>query len=170
MKALQKFFKGLDYAEEWSLTLVLAVMVILNFANVCSRYVLHASISATDEVNIMLFVWISMLGSAAAYKRGAHLGMSFITDRLSLKGQAIMVVFSTVCSVVFLTILLKYGIKMVSYQISMDVRTPAMRMPACWQGLAIPVGAGFMIIRSLQAGIIEARRLWNEAKEGGDNK
>lgn len=166
MKALQKIIKGLDIAEETLLVVFLIAMVILNFVNVVSRKFLHASISATDEVSIMLFVWTSMIGAAAAYKRGAHLGMSFVVDKFNNKGQAIFVCLSTLCSLIFLVILVKYGIQMVQSQIALDARTPAIRMPAYFQGLSIPVGAAFMCLRTIEAGVKQALKLWNN--EGGE--
>lgn len=164
MKVIKGILRAFDYVEEAFLVLLLALMSVLNFANIVSRYVLHSSIAFTEELTVMAFVWVSFIGAATAYKRGAHLGMSFVVDHFPKKGQAIFVVFSVACSVVMLAILLKSGITMVQGQIMLNSKTPALGLPSALQGLSIPVGAGFMIVRSIEAGAKEFVKLW---KEGG---
>lgn len=165
MKIVKGCLRGLDYVEETCLVVLLAFMSILNFANVVSRYVFSASLSYTEELTIMAFVWITMLASATAYKRSAHLGMSFIVERFPRKVQAIFVIFSMLCSVLLLYLLIKYGIIMVQNQIKLNKRTPALDLPAYWQGLSIPVGGAFMMIRTLEAGVQQAWKTWKEADE-----
>ena len=89
-KVLDIFFKILDYAEETFIVLCLAFMSIMNFINVVSRYCFSNSFSFTEELTVMAFVWITMFGVAAGYKRCAHLGMSYIVERFPKKGQAIL--------------------------------------------------------------------------------
>src|ERR1700756_744157 len=55
--------------------LVVAEVVIL-FAGVVSRYVLHAPLIWSDELASILFLWLAMLGSAVAFRRGEHMRMA----------------------------------------------------------------------------------------------
>lgn len=161
-KVLDVFFKILDYAEETFIVLCLAFMSIMNFINVVSRYCFSNSFSFTEELTVMAFVWITMFGVAAGYKRCAHLGMSYIVERFPKKGQAIFVLFSMVCSLVMIIIMIQTGFEMVAGQIQLGAKTPALQLPAAMQGLSIPVGGIFIAIRTLQAGIRESIRLWKE--------
>ncbi len=163
MKVLKGILKGLDYVEEMLIVLLLVFMSIMNFANVVSRYSFSNSFSFTEELTVMAFVWVTMLGVATGYKRCAHLGMSFIVEKFPKKGQALFMVFSTVCSLIMIILLIKYGIDMVNGQIMLDAKTPALRLPAAMQGLSIPVGGIFIAIRTLEAGVRETVRLWKEA-------
>lgn len=163
MKVLKGILKGLDYVEEMLIVLLLVFMSIMNFANVVSRYCFSNSFSFTEELTVMAFVWVTMLGVATGYKRCAHLGMSFIVEKFPKKGQALFMVFSTVCSLIMIILLIKYGIDMVNGQIMLDAKTPALRLPAAMQGLSIPVGGIFIAIRTLEAGVRETVRLWKEA-------
>lgn len=164
MKVLKALLRGLDYVEETLIVVLLAFMSIMNFLNVLFRYCFSSSFSFTEELTVMAFVWVTMLGVATGYKRCAHLGMSFIVDQFPKKGQALFMVFSTVCSVAMIALLIKYGIDMVAGQIMLGAKTPALRLPAAMQGLSIPVGGAFMLIRTLEAGIRETVKLW----KGGD--
>lgn len=160
--ALGKLSKGLDWLEETLIVVLLAFMAIMNFINVLSRYVFSASFSFTEELTIMAFVWVTMLGVSAGYKRVAHLGMSYIVEKFPPRVQAIFALLSMLCSLIMIVILIKYGFQMVQGQLQLDARTPALHMPAAFQGLSIPVGGIFIAIRTLQAGSTQFLDLWNQ--------
>jgi len=168
---LKTFFKILDQLEEIILVILLSFMTIMAFVNVLSRYIFTLSISFSDELVIMAFVWASMFGIAVGYKRCAHLGMSFLVDHMPKNMQAVMALFSMVCSTIMVVIMLRYGISMVQQQISLGSTTAALRLPSCVQGLSIPVSCVFILIRTIQSGFREFRRLRGEAaleKKGAD--
>lgn len=139
-----------DYIEEGIIFVGLLAMTTLNFVNVLSRYFFHQSLSYTEEVIIIIFLWVTMLGIAAGYKRCAHLGMSFITDRLSYRGKCAAIVLSALLSLVLIGFMIYYGAEMVRNQKILNSRTTALRLPTYLQGLAVPVGGIFMAIRTLQ--------------------
>ena len=78
--------KILDWIEEIICVICTIVMTALVFANVISRYVLHSSLSFSEEITTYLFVLLSMMGTAIAAKRRAHLGLSIITDAVPSAG------------------------------------------------------------------------------------
>lgn len=165
MKVIKGILRGLDYIEETVIVFLLAFMSIMNFANVFSRKLLSSSFSFTEELTVMAFVWVTMLGVAVGYKKFAHLGMSYFIEMLPRRGQAIMALFSMLCSLVMIVILIQYGVQMVQGQIALNARTPAMQLPTAMQGLSIPVGGIFIAIRTLQAGVTQFVQLWKEAGE-----
>ncbi len=155
---------GWSKLEEFILVILFAFMAVMNFINVVARYALASSFSFTEEITITAFVWVSMIGVAAGYKRVAHLGMSFVVDNMPKKVQPFMALFSMFCSALLMAILLKCGIDYVANQVALGSRTAALNMPMWVQGLSIPVGSFFCLIRSIEAGIGEFKRLNNEAK------
>ena len=58
--------KILDWIEEIICVICTIVMTALVFANVISRYVLHSSLSFSEEITTYLFVLLSMMGTAIA--------------------------------------------------------------------------------------------------------
>ena len=131
--------KILDKIEEYICIICLVAMTILVFANVFSRYALHASLSFSDEITTKLFILLSMLGTAIAAKRRAHLGLSILTDAVSPK------------------VLFFYGIKMVQSEYILGQVTPAMQWPEWVYGLFVPFGAIFMTLRFAQITLEEIR-------------
>lgn len=61
--------------DEWLAALLLFLMALIAFVNVLSRYFLHFSFAATEEITINAFVWLTMIGSGIAFERGSQLGM-----------------------------------------------------------------------------------------------
>lgn len=150
--------------EEFILVALFAFMAVMNFLNVVCRYCFASSFSFTEEVTITAFVWVSMVGIAVGYKRLAHLGMSFLVDHMPKKVQPFMALLSMICSVVLILLLFQYGSEMVSNQIRLGSKTPALGMPMYIQGLSIPVGAIFCLIRAVESGVKEFVRLRKVAK------
>ncbi len=161
---MRYLFKGLDYLEEGLIVLCLTFMTGMNFVNVVSRYCFTNSFSFTEELTIITFVWVSMLGIAAGFRRVSHLGMSYFVELFPKKLQAFMALFSMLCSLVMIFFMVYEGITMVHNQMMLGARTAALEIPLAIQGLAIPIGGTFIGIRILQSGFSEFRRIMSEAK------
>ena len=154
----------LDKIEEICIVVLLAFMAIMNFANVVAR-MFAQSFSFTEEITVISFVGVTMLGIAAAYKQYAHMGMSFVVDKLAPENKAKMVLFSTFCSAMFALVLIGYGTAMVNREIALHAFTPSLGLPIQVEGLAIPVGALFIFIRSIQSGLAQYKKVQNSQKE-----
>ena len=149
--------KILDKIEEYLCICCLVVMTALVFANVFSRYVLHASFSFSEEITTNLFVLLSMMGTAIAAKRQAHLGLSIVTDRVSPKARRALLIFGYGLATVFSAAVLVYGILMVRSEYILGQVTAAMQWPEWIYGCFVPFGAIFMTIRFAQITLKEIR-------------
>ncbi|PKL06883.1 MAG: hypothetical protein CVV53_01995 [Spirochaetae bacterium HGW-Spirochaetae-9] len=72
----------------------LAVMALITFVNVINRYFFSASLAFSEEITISLFVWITLLGIAMAFRRGTNLQMTNLYDRFSPKLKRISIAVS----------------------------------------------------------------------------
>ena len=149
--------KLLDKIEEYICIACLVAMTILVFANVFSRFVLHASLSFSDEITTKLFILLSMLGTAIAANRRSHLGLSILTDAVSPKVRRAMLIFGFGLSTVFSFLVFFYGIKMVHSEYILGQVTPAMQWPEWIYGMFVPFGAIFMTLRFAQITLEEIR-------------
>ena len=141
--------------EEYVLALLLALMVLLVCAQVVSRYALHRSLSYTEELVRYFFVWATFLGTGAALKRGRHLTLDIAVRRLQERGQRLCrgIAFG---GILFLfAVVGVYGLHIVRLQIATGQTTAALGMPAWWVGLSIPLGCVLLIIRAVQAQMVE---------------
>ena len=143
--------KILDWIEEILCVLCTIVMTALVFANVLSRYILHYSLSFSEEITTYLFVLLSMMGTAIAAKRRAHLGLSIITDVVSPKARKALLVIGFGIATVLSAALFYYGILMVLNQYNLGMQTSAMQWPEWIYATFVPFGAFFVTIRFAQA-------------------
>ena len=137
-------------------------MLILNFANVVSRYCLSTSIAFTEELTTNLFVWSSFIGAAAAAKRGAHLGFDLLVNSLPAPVRRIISALVTLLTLGMFVLLFIYSIDMIQTQMMLKQETPALGWPEWIVSLALPVSAVFCFFRFAQAG-------WIAWQKGGAN-
>ena len=149
--------KILDRIEEGICILCLIAMTTLVFANVFSRYVLHLSLSFSEEITTNLFVLLSMMGTAIAARRRAHLGLSILTDAVNPKLRRALLVFGFGLATVFSFAVFFYGIKMVRNEYILGQVTPSMQWPEWIYGCFVPFGAAFMTLRFAQVTLEELR-------------
>lgn len=65
-------------------------MVIVGGMQVFSRYVLHNSLSWSEEFQKFSHIWLIFLAIPLAYKRDSHIGMNIVIDKLPARAQYIL--------------------------------------------------------------------------------
>lgn len=148
----------LDKLEEILSAICLMVMTILTFANVVSRYVFSASFSFSEEITTYLFVLLSLLGTAIAAKRGAHLGLSIITDAVGHRVRKFLHVTGYAVAAAFCGAIFYYGIRMVMNQRILGQVTAGMQWPEWIFGSFVPIGAFFATARFIQVLVLEIKK------------
>jgi TRAP-type C4-dicarboxylate transport system permease small subunit len=66
----------------WTTIVLLVLMVVIVFANVVSRYYLHASLAWSEEVARFMLVWLVFIGSFLAYIHDEHLGLDILVAKM----------------------------------------------------------------------------------------
>lgn len=139
-----------DHLEEGALCLLLAVMVVITFVTVVTRYVFDLPLSYIDQLVPNLFVWVTFLGASAAAKRRAHLGLSLVADALPARARAVLDVAVLGGTSAFFLATAWYGWKVVELQIQNDLTT-SLGYPAWLVGMAVPMGALLFVARAVEA-------------------
>ena len=139
-------------------------MSIILFVQVVFRFVLHAALPWSEEASRYLLVWTAFIGGAYGVRRGAHIGIEAFALLLPKKAQKVLNIFVLVVSTVVCCVILKYGIDIVSTQLSKGQLSPAMRIPMGYMYAAIPVGMVFFIIRHIEEIIVEIKN-FNKVEE-----
>lgn len=149
MKEKLKF--AFDHIEEIILAPGFAIMLVINFANVLCRFVLKGkSWAFTEELCVMMFVYITFFGSAVAVKRRQHLGFTLILEKLSPIPRMVLDTVITLCIIGFLGIMIAYGTRICLNQIASKATTAALRISTAWGNVCIPAGGVFIILRTVQ--------------------
>ena len=148
MKAIQKIFDGIWAVVETLSAVVLAVVTVVCFYQIISRYIFQSSNAGIDELTRLAFVWCASLGSALAFRKGSHLGVTAIVSKL--KGNAakiaqLIIQLAVLALMVIVTIagftLVEKGMKQFSEYLRLNM--------AIFYG-CIPCGAIFSIVACVE--------------------
>jgi TRAP-type transport system small permease protein len=100
----------LGTAVDWSVLLIGAAMAAMVFANVIVHNVFNGDIAWTTELGELLMVWVTFLGGAAATRRGAHMVVGEVVERLPALPRRALEVLIQLVVLASLGLLFWYGI------------------------------------------------------------
>jgi TRAP-type C4-dicarboxylate transport system permease small subunit len=140
------FFK----VAEFTLVVMLSLMVIMVFGNVVLRYGFNDGLIASEELSRYLFIWITFLGAIVTLRDNAHLGLDSLVRHLSLRGKKVAFALSNLlmlgcCTLMFYGTYKQHGI-------NATTRSPVMELPMSWVygiGYITSIAMGLMILAKL---------------------
>ena len=137
-------------AVDWSIVVIGAVMIVLVFINV----VMHSfgkDMAATTEMCELLMVWVTFLGGAAAARRGAHMAITELIDKLGTGPRRLMDLAISATSAAVLASLVWYGwgITVAGW----TNRLTVLDIPMSFQYLALPVASLITLLFVLWDGL-----------------
>lgn len=132
-----------DRVSRWVLAVLMAVMVLDVLLGVFNRFLLKLSVSWTEELARFLMIWISMLGSAIALRKGVHVSITALLN-MSGKYRLFFLYLNAVLLTGFFIFVGFFGFKLCISQAGQ--LSPALRLSMLWPLLAVPSGSCLMII------------------------
>ncbi|HEV8310772.1 MAG TPA: TRAP transporter small permease [Methylomirabilota bacterium] len=138
--------------------LLLAVMTGAVFLQVILRYVFTYALDGLDEVPRYLFVWVVMIGAAAAMQRGEHTALEYFRDRLPPRGQALARAMTEAVGMLLFLSIIKTSFVLVP---NAQLQTSAgLGLPLGYVYAAVPVGAALILLPMAWRLVVAVRRLW----------
>jgi len=133
---------------------ILVVMVL----QVAFRYVLNTPLTWTEELARYLFIWACYLGAPVATRRGNHVTIMFVLERLPRSLSRIVALGIQAVSLVFFLQLAILGAVLAVRSHSVE----AITLPIPWSliYLAVPVSGILMILQTVDVG-------WNGLQGAG---
>jgi tripartite ATP-independent transporter DctM subunit len=136
-----------DQALGWAIDIpaalaVLAEVVIL-LIGVVSRFVFNNPLTWGDELASIVFLWLAMLGTAVALRRGEHMRLTALLRWLSPSGHARADALAVGAPCLFLVLLMVPALDHAQDQ--MFVETPALGWSDMIRVAAVPVGCALML-------------------------
>ena len=149
----------IEAALGWPVEVLAAVLVVADIAvlltGVVARFALHDPIVWSDELASILFLWLAMLGSVIALRRGEHMRMTAIVARLGPGSRALMEAVATCACLAFLAMVLWPAWQHASDE--GDITTPALEISNLWREIAMPIGIALMSLFAILRLLREAR-------------
>ena len=145
----------LDHFEEGAAGLILAVMVVIVFVEIAARP-FHLQLGFLVELVPDLFVWAVMLATAAAFRRGAHLSLTVVVDRLPARAARGLMWACACVSIVFLLLIGVVSLRIISVSWA-NAETNSLGIPQWLMSAALPVGCLLAAVRAAQAAWLARR-------------
>ena len=135
-----RIYRGLGYLGG----AVLAVMTLAVFLQVVLRFFGRAGIDGLDEVPRYLFVWVVMIGAAAAMHRGEHTALAYFRDKLPPRGQTLVRILTESAGMLLFLSFIKTSVVLVP---NSQLQTSAgLGLPLGYVYAAVPVGAALILV------------------------
>jgi len=143
---LDKASNRLDTVFRFALFLTLSSMIVLITAQVIFR-VFFTALSWSEELSRYLLVWSSFIGASVAFKKGAHIAVTFAVDSLPRKIQKLVQSLSCILMAIFFGITIWYSIFLFNVQVYQV--SPAMGLKMRFIYMIIPIAFSVMSIHLL---------------------
>jgi tripartite ATP-independent transporter DctM subunit len=150
---LENFIKWIT--EVPAAILVVAEIVLL-LANVTWRYALHDPLMWGDELASLLFIWLAMLGTVIALRRGEHMRLTTFLARMSPEKRTFFETFSGVIVLAFMLMLMGPAWEYVKEE--WIITTPALEIPHAFRVASLAVGFTLMLAIAISR-LMERARL-----------
>ncbi len=131
----------------------LLMMTGITAVQVFNRYVLQSSLDWSEELARYLFIWAVYVGCSYATQMDRHLEVTIVRTLFKGKFARPVTILASVFTLAFCIFATVMGVKFVIFLASTGQKTPALEIHAYWVYLCMPVGLGFMGLRTIE-------RLW----------
>ena len=107
MSRFRRVRVALRHPLESVLCVLMVAIVVVIFAQVVTRYLLHVSLSWSEELARYLLMWLAMLSAAYGFKIKAHFALVFIVNRFpdTVRKVVSLTVSLLVCALLCLFVL-----------------------------------------------------------------
>jgi tripartite ATP-independent transporter DctM subunit len=151
---LDKADTALGWLVEVPAALLVLADILVLLSGVVARFLMHHPLVWSDELASMLFLWLAMLGSVVALRRGEHMRMTAWVSRAQGRHQGLLEAISISACLAFLAM-----VAWPAWDYAADeafITTPALEISNIWRAAALPVGivlmAAFATLRLLRVG------------------
>ncbi len=134
--ALKVLSDALNKGCEALMFALLVLMTLTATAQVVFRFFFTA-LSWSEELSNFLLVFVSLVGSAVAFKRGSHLSITVLADRLPPLAKKLVASAVALLGIGFFAVVAFYGADLMRSEA--EQLTPAMQISMSWIYLMYPV-------------------------------
>jgi C4-dicarboxylate transporter DctQ subunit len=100
----RSFFGSVNRLAEVIAGVAFIALCISVATQVIARYVFNYSFSWSSEFPVFLFLWVSFIAAAAAYRDNSHLSVTFVYKRFPGKLKKILLYINLILSILFFII------------------------------------------------------------------
>ena len=140
---MAKFDRILFKTVLWICGVLMLAMVALIFFQVLARYLFHHSLSWTEELGRYIFIWMTFLGLAGAYPKGAHVALDLLLKALHGKMKRGLILLNGILMTILAVVIIYSGCNLIS--IGIGQQSSALMLPMNLVYLVIPVSGVLLL-------------------------
>jgi TRAP-type transport system small permease protein len=144
--------------EEAVMAAAMALLVIITFGNVATRYLTNISFAFTEEYSISLMVIATLFGTSVAVAAGRHIRIGYFADGARAKTRRILELVSMLATIAMFGVLVGYGALWVYDDWRYETTSPGLGVPEWLYTVWLPVLSLVICARALGRAI----RVWRE--------
>jgi TRAP-type transport system small permease protein len=145
---MARILDAIDRMVEWAVAAVFAVIVVIALLQVFHRFALNSSLSWSEETQIFGHIWIVFLGIPIAYRRGAHLYIETLCDKLPRGPRAVfnLLIESLWAAFALSLMVLGFMVARVAHLQS----SPGLEVPMSYPYAGMVVGGAYLMLVALR--------------------
>lgn len=155
---LKELSDRLDTVARFALFATLTAMIVVITAQIIFR-VFFTALSWSEELSRYLLVWSSFIGTTVAFKKGAHIAVTFVVDFLPHNIRKLVQTLSCILMAIFFGVTIWYSIFLFNMQIFQV--SPAMGIKMRYVYMIIPICFSVLCIHLLN----QFTQIWLPAME-----
>lgn len=152
---MSKFRWITGHFEELLGASLLCCMACLAFANVVTRYVFHYPLAFTEELEVNALVWLTLFGTASAFRRRHHLRMLYFLDKFPPVAQSALNHIMSLLAVGLFAWLGYLGYYQLMDEHLLEITSESLGIPQWIYTVCIPAGCTLVVIRIIEAAVRE---------------
>lgn len=149
---MRAFLRRLDEAaargEEIFLAAALGLLAVLVVAAVVFRYALHDPLTWSEELIVLLFGWMIMIGTAYAFHQRNHIVIDVILLFAPRWLRIVLGTLSTLATLVVLAVLVWFGWQYTMREL--PNLTPMLGISAAWSILPLTIGCALSMLHVMR--------------------
>jgi TRAP-type C4-dicarboxylate transport system permease small subunit len=148
---LEKTFGYIDKALKGFLMFLMAAIVVVVTWQVITRFLMTQPSSYTEELARFFLIWIAILGSAYAFRTGAHLGLDLLTEKLegAIKRRT-AIVANLVCFVFAASVMVYGGLKLMMLTLELNQTSSSLGIKMGYVYTVVPLSGALICLYALK--------------------
>lgn len=140
----------IDKTLEWTLIVLMSMLVIDVLWQVLSRYILVSPSSFTDELAGFLLIWVGVLGATYVTGKKEHLAIDLLIQKSNPKLQIrLMLLVNGFIALFALFVMITGGTWLVITRFQFNVNSAALHLPLGYVYIVLPISGILMLYYSL---------------------
>jgi len=132
-------------------SVVLCAMVVITGWGVVARFILHSSLPWGEEASTFLFIWLTFLGAAVAFKEHSHPTIVILVQRFPRRLQTACLLCANLTVAILSLVFVYYGIVFV-HLIGAETAS-SLPIRVAYAYLAVPAGGVLFTIHAIAHGL-----------------